>query len=175
MTDWATWFRCQLQASADGLVWAVQQIDAVNLLRLPPRPGYLGTWPPARHVWHITEYERCLALPSMQQWIGERYPDDAVWPDDDATWATVQHQSLDDLLAHFQAIRHEQIALLEKLTEIDWQAPRTTLWGEKPLAMVVTKTFQHTYEHGDTLLRMALWWKDFEAREAELRANSEAM
>jgi len=23
----------------------------------------------------------------------------------------------------------------------------------------VTKTYQHTFEHGDTLLRMALWWK----------------
>jgi len=27
------------------------------------------------------------------------------------------------------------------------------------LAWVITKTFQHTYEHGDTLLRMGLWWQ----------------
>ena len=28
--------------------------------------------------------------------------------------------------------------------------------------MIVTKTYQHTFEHGDTLLRMGLWWEEFQ-------------
>jgi len=76
MTNWASWFRAQLQSSADGFVWAF-----------------------------------------------------------------------------------EQIAMLEELAQVDWEAPRATLWGDKPLKMIVTKTFQHTFEHGDTLLRMGLWWE----------------
>ena len=78
MTDWVAWFRYQLQASADGFVWAFSQIPPV---------------------------------------------------------------------------------LLDKLIDADWNAQRETLWGYKPLSMIVTKTFQHTYEHSDTLLRMGIWWE----------------
>ena len=174
MTDWVPWFRVHLQTSAEGLIWAIQQIDPANLQRLPPRPSYLGTWPPARHIWHVSEYERCVALPSMQQWIGGPYLHDVQWPDDDVTWATVQHRPLAALIADFQAIRQQQIALLEKLTAIDWQFPQATLWGHKPLAAVITKTWQHTYEHTDTLLRMGLWWQDFAAREAAFQTHGNA-
>jgi hypothetical protein len=49
---------------------------------------------------------------------------------------------------------------LNQLASTDWSTPRQTSWRLKPLSMVVTKTFQHTYEHGDTLLRMGLWWEE---------------
>jgi hypothetical protein len=44
-----------------------------------------------------------------------------------------------------------------------------TLWRPRPLSWIVTKTFQHTYEHGDTLLRMVLWWKHIAAQIAAHR------
>ncbi|MBK8027204.1 MAG: hypothetical protein IPK19_38895 [Chloroflexi bacterium] len=62
----------------------------------------------------------------------------------------------------FLRMRQEQIALLDQLAAIDWEAPRETIWGYKPLSMVVTKTYQHTFEHGNTLLKMGLWWANFE-------------
>ena len=160
MTDWVPWFRYQLKASAEGFEWGFAQIPPAWLEQLPPDPGYLGTWSPARHVWHVTEYERCLALPSMYLWLDESAAHPEIeWPDDDEAWAQVQDRKLETLLAEFHQIRQEQIDLLERLTTVDWQTPRETLWGPKPLSMVVTKTFQHTYEHGDTLLRMGLWWE----------------
>jgi hypothetical protein len=61
--------------------------------------------------------------------------------------------------------------LLDTLSGVDWTTPRATLWGHKPLSMIVTKTFQHTYEHGDTILRMGLWWKE-DAEEAAAAAAS---
>jgi hypothetical protein len=64
------------------------------------------------------------------------------------------------LLEAFRAVRQEQLVLLDQLGGVDWTAPRQTIWGNKPLAMIVTKTFQHTYEHGDTILRMGLWWEE---------------
>lgn len=170
MTDWVAWFRQQLQASGDGFLWAARQLPSVYHFAFPPDPNYLGTWEPARHVWHVAEYERCLALPSMRQWLGDPIPDGANWPDDDQTWASVRHHSLEDHCAAFQAIRQTEIALLDDLVALDWQAPRATLWGHKPLAMIVTKTFQHTYEHGDTLLRMGLWWGHIEQAIAAARA-----
>jgi hypothetical protein len=110
----------------------------------------------------------------MRQWLGEPLPDGTNWPDDDPAWAAIRNHSLEDHCAAFQAVRQAQIALLDELITVDWQAARETLWGKKPLAMIVTKTFQHTYEHGDTLLRMGLWWDDIEQDIAAERATETA-
>lgn len=160
MTDWVTWFRYQLKASADGFAWAFSQIPPSFLEQLPPDPEYLGTWSPARHVWHVTEYERCLAIPSMHEWIKGSISTESDWPDDDDTWAKVQERGAEELLSNFLSVRQQQIDLLDQFATVAWSEPRETLWGRKSLSMVVTKTFQHTYEHGDTLLRMGLWWEE---------------
>lgn len=166
MTDWVTWFRYQLQATADGFVWAFAQIPTQLLNNIPPAPHYLGTWEPARHLWHVAEYERCIVVPSMNQWLGDPLPNGDTWQDDDNAWANVENRSFEDLKSKFLTIRHQQIALFDQLVDADWDTPRETLWGEKPLSMIVTKTFQHTYEHGDTLLRMGLWWEEILEKEA---------
>ena len=159
MTNGTAWFRYQLQASADGLLWGYAQIPAAFHEQFPPEPNYLGTWEPARHVWHVMEYERCLVIPSMQQWLGGTLSAVDSWPDDDAAWHAFTDRDLEALTTAFRAVRQRQIDLLDALEAVDWTVPRTTLWGERPLSCIVTKTFQHTYEHGDTLLRMGLWWE----------------
>ena len=164
MTDWITWFRYQLRASADGFAWALSQIPLAHHTQLPPRPDYLGTWPPIRHVWHVMEYERCQVIPSMQQWLGGSMPVEETWADDDTAWANALKVPPSDFGAEFQRIRQEQVVLLDQLGQVDWSVPRVTLWGNKPLSMIVTKTFQHTYEHGDTLLRMGLRWDELLAK-----------
>jgi hypothetical protein len=171
MTDWVTWFRYQLQASADGFAWAFSQIPPALREKLPPDPDYLGTWQPVRHVWHVTEYERCLVIPSMNQWLGGSMPNGDTWLDDDNAWAKVQNRGFEELTSAFHHIRQQQIELLEKLINVDWNTPQDTLWGHKPLSMIVTKTFQHTYEHGDTLLRMGLWWEEILEEEAKKSGN----
>ncbi|NTU81332.1 MAG: hypothetical protein HGA45_18470, partial [Chloroflexales bacterium] len=133
MTDWAAWFRYQLQASADGFAWAVEQLNPEYLFDLPPDPSYLGTWEPARHVWHVAEYERCLVIPTMRQWLGGELPPENAWPDDDASWALAQKQPIRHFLDTFRAIRQVQLQLLEQIAAVDWTAPRATLWGRKPL------------------------------------------
>lgn len=160
-TDWPEWFRYQLRASGDGFVWSMRQlsIDRHNLL--PPRPGYLGTWPAVRHLWHVTEYERMLTIPSMKQWLGGPKPDNDSWDDSDGAWERVPDKTANHLVEQFQAVRHDQIEMLGQLQVDIWDENLDTLWGQKPLSMVVTKTFQHTYEHSDTVLRMGMWWDRF--------------
>ena len=87
-------------------------------------------------------------------------PSEETWADDDTAWANALKVPPSDFGAEFQRIRQEQVVLLDQLGQVDWSVPRVTLWGNKPLSMIVTKTFQHTYEHGDTLLRMGLWWDE---------------
>jgi hypothetical protein len=174
MMDWATWFQQQLQSSADGFVWAFEQIAAERHDKLPPRPGYLGSWPPIRHVWHVALYERTLVLPSMRQWLGGPLADGSGWTEgaeDDQAFAQAQQTGLGDVVAAFRDARWQQIAMLNELAQLDWETPRATLWGNKPLKMIVTKTYQHTFEHGDTLLRMGLWWEEFEQRLKQLEAQ----
>jgi hypothetical protein len=161
MTDYVEWFRYQLKASADGFEWAFSQIPLSFHDQFPPDPEYMGTWSPARHVWHVTEYERCLAIPTMHDWLNGPIEPNENWPDDDEAWSKVKEREFDALISNFRRIRQQQIDLLDQLTGTNWDIPRETLWGPKPLSMVVTKTLQHTYEHGDTLLRMGLWWDEY--------------
>jgi hypothetical protein len=93
MTDWTSWFRSQLQASGEAFAWSVEQLSRQYDFAFPPEPGYLGAWEPARHVWHVTEYERCLALPAMRQWLGGELPPEGSWPDDDDSWAQARTQA----------------------------------------------------------------------------------
>jgi hypothetical protein len=172
MTDWVSFFRTHIQSSADAFVWAALQLRPADRFSLPPEPGYLGTWPAARHVWHVTGYERCLVLPAMQAWL-EGAPSTALdWLDEDADWDSAQPLSMECLLDDFHSIRREQVALLEPLAAADWTAPRPTVWGDKSLAWIVTKTLQHTWEHGDTLLRMGLWREHIEAQMAAAGAGT---
>ena len=174
MTDWAQWFQYQLQASGDGFIWGFSQLPEYLLDQLPVEPGYLGTWQPLRHVWHVTEYERCLALPTMKQWLSGPMPPEDAWKDDDAAWAAVKDRRPAALSAAFRQVRQQQIDLLAQLANADWETPRETLWGMRPLSWIVTKTFQHTYEHGDTLLRMGIWWEHILGEIAKAQAKAQA-
>jgi hypothetical protein len=171
MTECAKWFRYQLKATGDGFLWAFEQIEPVLHRQLPPAPHYMGTWSPRRLLWHVTEYERCLAVPSMRQWLNGSIPGEDAWLDDDATWSTVQDRTSGELTENFRAVHHAHMLLVDQLADIDWAALHETIWGSKSLAWVVTKTYQHRLEHGDTLLRMSLRWRDAEENIAQKAAQ----
>ena len=147
------WFHTQLQASADGLVWAVEQVPVERQHARPPAP--LGEWSAARHAFHMLYYEQTIALPSMGQWLGEPRPPVAGRKEDTA-WDG--GRDLGGLLAEFREVRASQIALLSKFDASLWDEPREAIWGSVPLRWVVTKTYQHTAEHTHDVLRLALFW-----------------
>ncbi len=159
MTEWTNWFQQQLKASGDSLIWAIERLDTSLHLELPPDAEYFGSWHPVRHIWHITLYEQLVAVPSMMQWLGDPAIPEIEWDDGDSRWETVEDKSAASLTAVFQEVRQQQIELLPQFKPEDWARTLDTVWEVQPLSMVVTKTFQHTYEHADPLLRMGLWWK----------------
>jgi hypothetical protein len=63
------------------------------------------------------------------------------------------------LLTAFKTIRTQQLELLTQLNTQTWYEERDIIWGRFPLKWVVTKTYQHTLEHTDEVLRAYLWWK----------------
>ena len=157
---YSTWFQQQLQASADGFAWAVTQVPATRQNCPPPKA--LGEWTAARHLFHMLDYERQIALPVMQQWLGA--PEFAVNWDEEAGWRANDAQPIEHLLDQFRAVRSEQFALLSQFSEHAWHELQMTGWGPIPLVWLVSKTYQHTNEHTSDVLRMALFW-DYYARE----------
>jgi hypothetical protein len=154
----AQWFQIQLQASADGFVWGAEQVP-IGRRHLQPPEG-LGEWTAVRHIFHMVYYEQTIALPSMRQWLGAESPSiDGL--DEDGAWVATQ-KSVESLLAQFRAIRAEQLALIPMLAEPAWDETREGVWGPVTLRWVVSKTYQHTAEHTNDILRIALFWDSFE-------------
>ena len=157
----AQWFRDQLQASADGFVWAAEQVPTARRILQPP--AGLGEWTTARHIFHMVLYERTIALPSMEQWRGaECAPTDDV--DEEAAWVKGQ-DAVESLLAQFRQVRAEQLALLPQFNDSRWEETRAAVWGPVTLRWVVSKTYQHTAEHTNDVMRIALFWDRFESRQ----------
>ena len=152
--DLSQWFSHQLQSSAEGFAWAVEQVPVERRLLAPPRQ--LGDWSAVRHVFHMLFYEQTIALPSMRQWLGgpRLLVDDL---DEEAEWE--KGHLLEKLVADFRQVRTEQIAWLPQFDAALWHAARRTVWGAVTLRWVVTKTYQHTAEHTHDVLRLALFWQ----------------
>ena len=158
MVETSKWFSSQLSSSADGFAWSARQVPLAHQGQRPP--AGLGEWTAARHVFHMLFYEQAAALPGMRQWLGDPLP---VIQEEDTAWTGSER--IETLLPAFLEIRSQQIALLPQFDEADWNRVCETNWGPVTLFWVVSKTYQHTAEHISDLLRIALFWDVFAARE----------
>ena len=153
------WFQQQLQTSADGFLWAAEQIPQERLY-IAPRPN---RWPVARVLFHLIRYEQRLALPSMQQWLGGPLPVVGTQEEDNAQderdWNDGAGYEVQTLIADFKKIRSQQLALFPQFTEQSWYEEHEAVWGIVSLSWVVVKTYQHTLEHTDEVLKAYLWWR----------------
>ena len=158
MNDMSIFFFNHLQSSADGLVWAAHQLRSDRWLLTPPLQ--LGEWSAARHLFHMAYYEETIALPSMRQWLGDPMPD-LEGVDEDQVWDELADRSIQALELRFQAVRQAQIDLLAQFDAAAWERPLPTVWAPLPLRWVVGKTFQHTAEHTNDVMKLALNWDAF--------------
>ena len=154
-TNLTQWFSEHLTSSAGEFGWAVEQVPVERRTMAPP--GSLGEWSVARHIFHLLTYEEYLALPSMRIWLGEPFPSiDHL--DEDTLWNEHTGRDPNEMLEKFREGRAAQIELLSQLNDTAWEETRDTLWSQKTLRWVVTKTFQHTAEHIHDVLTLALFW-----------------
>jgi hypothetical protein len=165
----------QLASTAQAIEWAVGLVPAARQFEVPPHPKhpkvtpgfktYFGEWSAARLLYHLLHYEEQYALPTMKHWLGgEHPPADLITPDSEAeaqAWAQAMEAGtpFDSLLELFRAVRGEQIGLVQSIPEAAREQERVdTEFGRVSAAYAVTKTIQHTFEHGDAILRNALYW-----------------
>jgi len=162
--DLTQWFTDQLNSSTAGFIWSVEQVPSERRLLKPPK--LLGEWSTARHVFHMLYYEQNAVVPSMKIWLDEEFILDKGGYNEDAAWS--DDKDLESMLADFRRVRAEQLEVIARFKEQQWHETRPTyFWGEVTLLWLVSKTFQHTAEHINDVMRMALFWEAYERREKE--------
>ena len=153
------WFSQLLSGSTDSLLWAVELIPHEQCYTAP-RPG---RWSTARIVFHLICYEQRIALPTMRQWRDAPRPVVGTSEEDaareEAEWDDGKGHIMKDMMKEFRQGRAEQLALLMQLPSSSWQETREAIWKPVSLQWVLTKTYQHTLEHTDEILRAYLWGK----------------
>ncbi|HET6313799.1 MAG TPA: DinB family protein [Chloroflexia bacterium] len=152
-------FRRQVEANTEALVWAVGEVGETRLRVAPP--VLLGEWPAARHLFHLLYYEREVALPSLRLWFGAPYPDFEGY-DEPAAWAGAPQAGA--ILAQIEGLRAEQLDIIARADDALWAEVRQTPWAERTLYWVASKTLQHALEHTNNLLKIALLWEHYETR-----------
>jgi DinB superfamily len=151
------WFSQLLSESTNSFLWAVELVPVEQRYKAP-RPG---RWSAARIVFHMICYERRIALPTMRQWRDGPRPVVGTPEEDDAReegeWNEGKGHALEGMVQEFRQVRAEQLALLMQLPLSSWYEKREAIWKTVSLQWVLTKTYQHTLEHTDEILRAYLW------------------
>lgn len=151
--EFVKWFDAQLRSTLAGFIWSIQQVPKEHWYTSPPAP--LGEWSAAQHIFHMVHYEEKLALPSMQQWLGA--PPAVREESDEESWANPP--PMERMLERFNEVRLAEINLLPSFDERTWSSTqKTTFWGEVSLYWLVCKTYQHTLDHTQDILRLVLFW-----------------
>ena len=168
-----SWFAQQIAANTETLLWAAGELPPDHLFATPPEPKSLGTWPAARHFFHVLYYEREVALPSLRQWLGEPRP---TFEDYDENKAWGAGQPLERVLAELQEMRRRPLEVLASVSDSAWHEERDTAWGPQPrtLYWVASKTYQHATQHASDLLKLLMLWDHYAAR-ADARSRPDVM
>ncbi len=129
---------------------------------LPPElPA--DAWTVAMNLAHLTIYEESVALRLLGSFdpafdpAGERRGGDEAWFYNEAL--ALSAESIEAMLSRLRAARLGQIEIVETLGEERINSGVTPLWPdpEHTAGWVATKTFQHTWEHGNAILQVALF------------------
>ena len=157
--DEREWFRYQLEASGEALVWALEQIPDHRRLKTPP--GSLGEWPAMRHLFHMYYNESQVVLPRIKRWLNESdfRPADL---NEEAAWQALEDPA--SVTQHFREARREHVSLVDAVEPIKWEETRQIPLGTVNLSWVMTKSIQHSADHINGLLRIGLLWDHYESK-----------
>ena len=128
-------------------------------------------WGAAMNVAHLAVYEDVLATPLLASLAAGGDGTDAAASASERTAEAfaIADQPLPVLLERLRDARKRQIRIVEGYDPERFNVPVAPHWGRlyprygsrlHSAAWVATKTFQHTWEHGNAILRLALFSPD---------------
>jgi len=71
------------------------------------------------------------------------------------------------MLIDFRSVRADQISLLPNFSDDIWNTTREAVWGPVTLLWAVSKTYQHTAEHTNDVMRIGLFWDFFQQQSTD--------
>lgn len=164
----------RLRQSLATVEWAFEALPEGATHNLPP---YLpaDAWTAAMNVAHMVVYEEEIANPVLASLAaggdgvgatrirGTRV-DDKVRQTPMEEWFLTEAQQLaveprSVLLDRLHMVRAEGVHLVESFSDGAFNAPVMPLWPPEMRSpgWLATKTFQHTWEHGNAVLRLVLF------------------
>ena len=152
----------RLRDSMTDLEFGFSRVPAQWSHALPPTVA-AGAWTVAMNLAHLTIYEESMALPVLRSFdpgfdpLGKPRGGDESWFYNDAL--ALSAEPIEAMLGRLRSARRRQIDLVEVLGETRLNSGVTPLWPEPEhtAGWVATKTFQHTWEHGNAILQVALF------------------
>jgi hypothetical protein len=110
------------------------------------RPVPAGEWSPSEVVRHLIAVEEVVWHTRLLQLAAANRP---TWPwVEPEPWQGAPGATLDELLAKFETLRGETIAILDGFDDEGWT--RTGIhatWGEVDVAELMTRAVDHDDEH----------------------------
>ena len=146
-----------LRESELQLEWAVSLVPESMQRSSPP-----GMWSVARNLAHLAVYEEVIAAPTVRA-LAEGRDASTVTPQETEQSLSQREevlswQAVDAIMERLRMAREQQIEALGAFSDETLSAPERTAWGRTSAAWVLNKTFQHTWEHGNTILQIALFY-----------------
>src|SRR5215204_2937487 len=159
-----------LEESLNAIEWALSRTSPPQFHATPKGAAAAfqeGAWSMAMNVAHLAVYDERLAIPVLEGLLaGGDGLGAASTPREDAfqrECEALSEEPREAILARLRAARQRQVALVRRFSDEQFNTLRTPLWGKyygAPLhasGWVAAKSWQHTYEHTNALLRIALF------------------
>lgn len=156
----------RLRASIDVVLEAAREVPgAYTHALMPGLPA--EAWTVAMNIAHLIVYEEGIAIPILQS-LAMGADGTTLVRSDNEGWfyndaVAIAGDALEDLIDRLDAARARQIELVEAFGAADWERPVSPVFAAGPggglrsAAWIATKSFQHTWEHGNAVLRAMLF------------------
>jgi hypothetical protein len=154
----------RLRDSLADVEFALQMIPPQWTHEAPEVRGLpADSWTVAMNLAHLAIYDEEVGGVMLESFAPGFDPTERhhgggeTWFYDDAV--ALSHEPVEVILGRLRSGRQRQIAIVEAHDDAWLHGGTTPLWPD-PLhtpGWVATKTFQHTWEHGNAILRVALF------------------
>jgi hypothetical protein len=156
----------RLRDSLADIEFGVSLVPAEWTHVFPPPPA--DAWSVAMNLAHLVVYEEELGNPILSSLARGGDGTDAVRPNMPAWWEpdakALSGEPLDALLSRLRAARSRHVDLVESFDDTSFNTAVCPVfgarWREGALhspGWIASKTWQHTWEHGNAVLRVALF------------------
>ena len=160
----------QLDESLRTLEWAVALVPDGWSHQSPSgkMSAEEGAWSVAMNLAHLALYEERLPTTVLESLLAGGDGVSDTWfqepsPFVDAAVALAS-APLSEIFKRLRRARNREVELASRFPDSAWAAPTTNAWGGNGYgprvwspARVLAKSFQHTWEHGNAVLRVALF------------------